>query len=131
VHRTATYRCDDTRCCIIQFPDGVVLIFYCPNGVDSDSKRNKYQKFFPGVKDGRCVGLTTLSLLCADYLDIWEPQHPGILGACPGLNRDCFTFIFRCYKDSSGTAVARWLRFCATNRKVAGSIPDGVIGIFH
>jgi hypothetical protein len=25
----------------------------------------------------------------------------------------------------------RWLRHCATSRKVAGSIPDGVIGIFH
>ena len=43
-----------------------------------------------------------------------------------------------------GTAVAQWLRCCATNQKVAGSIPDcatnqkvagsipdGVIGIFH
>ena len=30
-----------------------------------------------------------------------------------------------------GTIVAQWLRCCATNRKVAGSIPDGVIGIFH
>ena len=30
-----------------------------------------------------------------------------------------------------GTAVAQWLRRCVTNRKVAGSIPDGVIGIFH
>ena len=29
------------------------------------------------------------------------------------------------------TAVAQWLRRCATNRMVAGSIPDGVIGIFH
>jgi len=29
------------------------------------------------------------------------------------------------------TAVAQWLRFCATNRNVAGSIPAGVIGIFH
>jgi hypothetical protein len=27
--------------------------------------------------------------------------------------------------------VAQWLRHCATNRKVADSIPDGVIGIFH
>jgi hypothetical protein len=27
--------------------------------------------------------------------------------------------------------VAQCLRYCATNRKVAGSIPDGVIGIFH
>ena len=30
-----------------------------------------------------------------------------------------------------GTAVAQQLKCCATNRKVAGSIPDGVIGIFH
>jgi hypothetical protein len=30
-----------------------------------------------------------------------------------------------------GHAVVQWLRHCATNRKVAGSIPDGVIGIFH
>ena len=30
-----------------------------------------------------------------------------------------------------GTAVAQWLRCCATNRKVAGPISDGVIGIFH
>jgi hypothetical protein len=28
-----------------------------------------------------------------------------------------------------GTAVAQWLRYCATNQKVAGSIPDGVIDI--
>jgi hypothetical protein len=27
--------------------------------------------------------------------------------------------------------VAQWLRYSATNRKVAGSIPDDVIGIFH
>ena len=30
-----------------------------------------------------------------------------------------------------GTAVAQWLRYCATNEKVTGSIPTGVIGIFH
>jgi len=30
-----------------------------------------------------------------------------------------------------GTAVAQWLRRCATNPKVAGSIPDGVNGKFH
>ena len=27
--------------------------------------------------------------------------------------------------------MAQWLRCCATNRKVAGSIPTGVIGNFH
>jgi hypothetical protein len=30
-----------------------------------------------------------------------------------------------------GTEVAQCLRYIATNRKVAGSVPDGVIGIFH
>jgi len=50
---------------------------------------------FPGGKGGRCVGLTTLPLSCADYLEMWEPQSPGTLRACPGLCRDCVTF-FTC-----------------------------------
>ena len=29
-----------------------------------------------------------------------------------------------------GTRWRRWLTHCATSQKVAGSIPDGVIGIF-
>jgi hypothetical protein len=35
------------------------------------------------------------------------------------------------YSFLLGTAVAQWLRCCATNWKVAGSIPDGVFGVFH
>ena len=31
---------------------------------------------------------------------------------------------------SGGTVVAQWLRCCATNRKVAGSIPGCVSGFF-
>ena len=31
----------------------------------------------------------------------------------------------------AGTAVAQWLGCCATNRKVASSIANGVNGIFH
>jgi len=30
----------------------------------------------------------------------------------------------------AGTVVAQWLMCCATNRKVAGSIPDGVMEFF-
>ena len=30
-----------------------------------------------------------------------------------------------------GTQWRSWLRHCATSQKVAGSIPDGVNGIFH
>ena len=42
----------------------------------------------------------------------------------------CSVFNLCRWMSYSGTAVAQWLRCCATNRKVAGSIPDGV-GIFH
>ena len=41
------------------------------------------------------------------------------------VNAECLFFTW------DGGRVAQWLRCCATNRKVAGSIPDGVIGIFH
>jgi len=46
-------------------------------------------------------------------------------------------YVIKCYIKrnirplSVGTAVAQWLRCCATNRRVAGSIPASVIGIFH
>ena len=46
-------------------------------------------------KGGRYVGLTTLPPSCADCLEIWEPQPPGTLRACPGLQWDCFTFTFK------------------------------------
>ena len=35
------------------------------------------------------------------------------------------------YLTQWGAAVAQWLRCCATNRKVAGSTPDGFIVIFQ
>ena len=37
---------------------------------------------------------------------------------------------FLSYESNTGTAVAQCLRRCATNRKVAGSIPAGVNGVF-
>jgi hypothetical protein len=39
-----------------------------------------------------------------------------------------------CYRmrwGGEGAGSSSWLRHCATSRKVAGSIPDGVIEIFH
>ena len=57
---------------------------------------------------------------------MWVPTFEG---AChlqlPQTLRTVFPFV------ALLAAVAQWLRRCATNRKVAGSIPDGVIGIFH
>ena len=42
----------------------------------------------------------------------------------------CLHLIFVNYMLKVGTAVAQWLRCCATNQKVAGSIPAGVSGFF-
>ena len=42
--------------------------------------------------------------------------YVGDVGACPGM--------------LPHHTVAQWLRCCATNRKVAGSIPAGVSGFF-
>jgi hypothetical protein len=40
------------------------------------------------------MGLTTLPLLRADCLDIWESEPPGTLRACPDLQWGCFIFTY-------------------------------------
>jgi hypothetical protein len=42
------------------------------------------------------------------------------------MNEIEFGFIYLLYEGTCS-----WLGQCATSRKVAGSIPDGVIGIFY
>jgi hypothetical protein len=59
---------------------------------------------------------------------------PGL--ACTVLTLPFSTLVFS-YEDSGwhycdpGARWRSWLRHCATSRNVAGSIPDGVTGIFH
>jgi hypothetical protein len=54
-----------------------------------------YKKWVPGKvsggKGGQCLELTTLPPSCADFLEIWEPQSPGTLRACPW---DCLTYTY-------------------------------------
>jgi len=57
-----------------------------------------------------------------NYKLIWPAQSSE--------DRDKATDIFN-YKLIWGTRWRSWLNDCATNRKVAGSNPDGVNGIFH
>jgi len=56
--------------------------------------------------------------------------HMTECSAVPGQCRETLDSAFRCTRCTWGTAVAQWLGCCATNRKFAGSIPAGVIGIF-
>jgi hypothetical protein len=61
------------------------------------------------------------------------------MAICPSFDttdfaKKNFTLRYFCYLfpiSGGPLMVAQWLGYCATNRKVAGSIPDGVIGIFH
>jgi len=74
----------DSRWCHLEFS---LPSFFRPHygpGVDETSIRNEYQEYFLGGKGGRCVRLTTLLPLYTDRLEIWEPQPPGTLRACPG-----------------------------------------------
>jgi hypothetical protein len=71
------YTCHYVSLC--QASEGTVLL------PDSASNKNEYQEYFLGGKGGRCLGLTILPPSCADCPEIWEPQPPGTLRACPGL----------------------------------------------
>jgi hypothetical protein len=42
---------------------------------------------------------TKLLLSCADCHEIWEPQLPGTLRACPGLYLDCFYLHIRIFNN--------------------------------
>jgi hypothetical protein len=53
----------------------------------------------------------------------------GFQGLSTGLN--LAISVTTSIKIVIGTTVAQWLRYCTSNQKVAGLIPDGVIGIFH
>jgi hypothetical protein len=73
-------------------PDVLIVIFHLHNPfgrtVALGSTRPLTEmstKNISSGKGGRCVGLTTLPLPCADCLELWEPQPPGTLWACPGL----------------------------------------------
>jgi len=53
--------------------------------------------------------------------------------SCPSQQKLLRSFVKDCetkYYIYIGTAVAQWLKYCATNRKVAGSIPANVSGFF-
>jgi len=61
------------------------------------------------------------SLSLTSVLDGLSGQRHALASLLPGVT------LYLSYRD---TAVAQWLRYCATNRKVAGSIPAGVSWFF-
>ena len=62
-------------------PSSRIMALGCTQPLTEMSTRN----ISWGGKGNRCVRLTTLPPSCAECLEIWEPQLPGNLRACPGL----------------------------------------------
>jgi len=76
-----------------------------------------------GMDRENCTCLTTvLGLHCLIHFQMGIKMSTFLIGS--------IEILISIYTDW-GTAIAQWLRCCATNQKVAGLIPDGVIGIFH
>jgi len=92
-HAHGLRHCGTSRKVAGSITDGVIRIFHWHNPSGRNIALGLAQPLTEmsttiiswGGKGGRCVGLTTLPLLCADCLEIWEPQPPGTLRACPGL----------------------------------------------
>jgi len=82
-----------------------------------------------------CRTNTTLSTLPVHFFYVLLKVHPGMtLGKWPTwctISLYNTFIIIILYMFRAGTAVAQWLRCYARNRKVARSIPAGVIGNFR
>ena len=57
-------------------------------------------------------------------------RHSFINSVTPGISYSSLTLHFNTLLRKVGTEAAQWLRCCATNLKVAGSIPAGVSEFF-
>jgi hypothetical protein len=77
-----------------------------------------YIHYFPEKQWVRCELL---------YWWLYIDKHIWSLGVADKCG--C-VFLHTCHAEFWGSYVTR-LRHCATSRKVAGSIPNGVIGILH
>jgi hypothetical protein len=90
------------------------------------------------MSDGGVLGNTAFGKALVDQL--LQIQEPGTL---PNSEKKSpFVFVgdeafartenfMKPYGQTGSTRWRSWLRHCVTNLKVAGSIPNGVTGIFH
>jgi hypothetical protein len=82
----------------VSIPDGVTGIFHGHNLFNLTMALGSTQsvtvsRTFSRVKGGQCVWLTNLPSSYAYCHENWEPQPPGSLRDCPGLNRDWFSSV--------------------------------------
>ena len=75
--------------------------------------------------------VTDVTLNCDNHIDQLIPVLNSACYAIRFVTAMLSRKAFRMLHSPYVYVFIQWLRCCATNRKVAGSIPDGVIGIFH
>jgi hypothetical protein len=121
----------------LEFCIGIILPAALRPWRYSSSNRIEYREYFLGSKGDLFVGLATVPLPYAysrECHEIWEPQLPCDLRpvqTCTEKEKEKELYFDSPFIVAWGRAVALWLMHYATNRQVAGSIPDGVIGIFQ
>ena len=83
------------------------------------------------------TGLSSTSIVRAVGKNLWMKMHDFTVKLhlqtavqCHEFLLPLFQFMYF-YNLRRGTQWRSWLRHCATSQKVAGSIPNGIIGIFH
>jgi len=101
---------------------------------------NGLVRFERKTKSGFCVCAITFQL-ASTYQRTWRhnPENKCIVVVSPAWQIPQSKREWKLYSrektmaciEKLVTAVAQWLSCCARNRKVAGYIPAGVIGIFH
>jgi hypothetical protein len=110
--------CTTSRKVACSIPDVVKGIFHWHNSSGRTMALGLTQPLTEmstrNVSCGRCVGLTTLASSCADCLEIWEPQLPRTLRACPGRYRDCFSFTFTCLCEIWGCLSSKHKHHCSS-----------------
>jgi hypothetical protein len=144
-HRTPKEQCHNSNAHCELCPQEVCLRPYLPTVIASHT-------YFLNGRERGCVFV----FMRLHHTSQWFFICPKKLyvSSCDSFFRGCNTYITHCYSawlaGTAGNAVAvlqrqlslklntsiyphggaQWFRHCATNWKVAGSIPDGVTGFF-
>ena len=146
-----TYRCDDTRGCVMQFwaPYDEHM---CSKHVEAWNKLIVKQKYCESswliteinILYVSCIFVAHRQEVYCIYIYIYIYAH--IRSIYIYIYVYCvYSWYVLCWKEGclklfKGRPMyiswalcwwRSWLRHCATSRKVEGSIPDGVTGIFH
>ena len=98
-----------------------------------ESSRDRGVGLYAFVRNSTCLCTAPQFTPSAHILLNQLPPHPSFVSYVRVIQYSTTCHIRQLNQSDlhkSGTAVAQWLRCCATNRKVAGSIPADVSGFF-